>query len=139
MAVIIDSNKCSDVDNCPANGLCIEICALDSINNVNGMPVIDEYLCPECGLCVMNCPNEAISKPWLWKTIKGDNTMVVTIYRDRCNGIDYCPGHNVCIEVCALDAIENVNGYPHINEEACKNCGLCVTNCPNNALSITNI
>lgn len=61
--------------------------------------------------------------------------MVVTIYTDKCNGIDACSLNGICIEVCALDAIENINGYPVIIEEACKDCGLCVMNCPNEALS----
>ncbi len=61
--------------------------------------------------------------------------MVVTIYKDRCNGVAKCSGNGVCIEVCALDAIEEINGYPVINEDACTSCQLCVMNCPNEALS----
>ncbi|MBO7719019.1 MAG: 4Fe-4S binding protein [Methanosphaera sp.] len=63
MAVIIDTTKCNGVDACPAGGLCIEICALNAMENVGGRPVVNKEACPECGLCVMNCPNEAISKP----------------------------------------------------------------------------
>ncbi|OED30289.1 4Fe-4S binding protein [Methanosphaera sp. WGK6] len=61
--------------------------------------------------------------------------MVVTIYVEKCNGIDACPGNGLCIDVCNLDAIENINGRPVIIEEACTECGLCVMNCPNEALS----
>lgn len=63
MAIIIDTNVCQGVDACPSNGLCIEICALNALDNVDGRPVVNEDACPECGLCVMNCPNEAITKP----------------------------------------------------------------------------
>ncbi|MCI5867533.1 MAG: 4Fe-4S binding protein [Methanosphaera sp.] len=62
--------------------------------------------------------------------------MVVTIYKDRCNGIEKCPGNGVCIMVCALDAIDDVNGYPVINEAACTSCELCIRNCPNEALTL---
>ena len=61
--------------------------------------------------------------------------MVVTVYKDKCNGFEECPRNGPCIEVCALDAIENVNGQPFILEEVCSECGLCVMNCPKGALS----
>ncbi len=38
--------------------------------------------------------------------------------------------------VCALDAIDDVNGYPVINEAACTSCELCIRNCPNEALTL---
>lgn len=63
MAVIIDINKCNGVDACPEGGVCIEICALNAMENVEGRPSVIENACPECGLCILNCPNEAISKP----------------------------------------------------------------------------
>ena len=49
MAVIIDTTKCNGVDACPAGGLCIEICALNAMENVNGKPKVNEEACPECG------------------------------------------------------------------------------------------
>ena len=63
MAVVIDTTKCNGVDACPESGLCIEICALNAMENYEGRPKVNEDACPECGLCIMNCPNEAISKP----------------------------------------------------------------------------
>lgn len=61
--------------------------------------------------------------------------MTVSVYTDKCNGINQCPYKGVCIEVCALNAIVNVENMPLINEELCYDCGLCVMNCPNEALS----
>lgn len=61
--------------------------------------------------------------------------MAVSVYTDKCNGISKCPGKGLCIEVCALNAIENIDDRPVIHEESCFDCGLCVTNCPNEALS----
>lgn len=63
MAVIIDMDKCNGFDACPENGLCIEICSLDAIENNDGRPAVLKDACPECGLCIINCPNNAISKP----------------------------------------------------------------------------
>ncbi|MBQ6218240.1 MAG: 4Fe-4S binding protein [Methanosphaera sp.] len=62
MAIIIDTTKCNGVTACPEGGLCIEICALNAMENVGDKPVVNEEVCPGCGLCVLNCPNEAISK-----------------------------------------------------------------------------
>ena len=61
--------------------------------------------------------------------------MVVTINDDRCTGISSCVRDALCIQICELDAIENINDKPHINEMVCTVCGLCVMNCPNEALS----
>ena len=60
MVLRIDRSKCSGVDDCPECGLCIEICALNTMDNVNGQPEVYQDKCPECGLCVMYCPNNAI-------------------------------------------------------------------------------
>ncbi|MBQ6218239.1 MAG: 4Fe-4S binding protein [Methanosphaera sp.] len=61
--------------------------------------------------------------------------MVVTLYKDRCKGINECPLNGHCIDICALDAIENIDNQPVISENICIGCGLCVMNCPNEALS----
>ena len=62
MVVTMDTTICGGVDACPEGGLCIDICALNAIDNLNGQPIINHEICPECGLCVLNCPKQAISK-----------------------------------------------------------------------------
>ncbi len=62
MAVTIYTDKCKGISSCTRNGLCIQVCALDAIENVDDMPKIDEVSCTGCGLCVMNCPEGALSK-----------------------------------------------------------------------------
>ena len=62
IVVTMDTTICGGVDACPEGGLCIDICALNAIDNVNGQPIINHEICPECGLCVLNCPKQAISK-----------------------------------------------------------------------------
>ncbi|MCD7782125.1 MAG: 4Fe-4S binding protein [Methanosphaera sp.] len=62
MTITINKNACKGVSACPEGGLCIEICAMNAMSNVNGeLEIIDEE-CTDCGLCVLNCPNEALSK-----------------------------------------------------------------------------
>ena len=61
--------------------------------------------------------------------------MVVTVYLDKCNGVNSCPRKGLCIDVCALDAIEKTNASTIEITKECTKCGLCVMNCPNEALS----
>lgn len=61
--------------------------------------------------------------------------MAVTVYSDKCKGLSSCPVDGICIKVCAMDAIEIKDDFPTINENACTPCGLCVVNCPLEALS----
>lgn len=54
---------------------------------------------------------------------------------------DICTGCAACANVCAHTAIsiqEDEHGYlhPHINNQLCVNCGLCVKVCPNNTKPI---
>ncbi|MDO5851755.1 MAG: 4Fe-4S binding protein [Methanobacteriaceae archaeon] len=62
MVVSIDFNKCNGVAECPGAGLCIQVCALEAMSEVDDKPSVSDD-CTDCGLCVMNCPNEAITKP----------------------------------------------------------------------------
>lgn len=57
--VSIDMIKCNGIKSCAANGVCITVCGLNAISNVDDKPVVNES-CVDCGLCVMNCPREAI-------------------------------------------------------------------------------
>jgi Na+-translocating ferredoxin:NAD+ oxidoreductase RNF subunit RnfB len=51
-----------------------------------------------------------------------------------------CIGFGDCVVVCKFDAIEmGSDGLPHINEEKCTSCGLCVKACPKKILSLQTI
>lgn len=60
MRVKWNERKCNGISKCAGNGICMVVCGLNSISNVNDKPVIDDS-CVGCGLCVMNCPNEALT------------------------------------------------------------------------------
>ncbi|MBY9005108.1 MAG: 4Fe-4S binding protein, partial [Candidatus Lokiarchaeota archaeon] len=47
-----------------------------------------------------------------------------------------CVGCGDCVEVCAFDAREIVEGKSTLNLDYCIGCGRCVDACPNGALSI---
>ncbi|MGB7969130.1 MAG: 4Fe-4S binding protein [Methanobacterium sp.] len=62
MPVIIDTEKCGKIENCPGEGLCIKLCEEDALIEEAGDVVIVSENCNDCELCIMNCPNQAISK-----------------------------------------------------------------------------
>ena len=43
-------------------GICVKVCAMGAIKIKDDFPSINESACSQCGLCVLNCPNEALSK-----------------------------------------------------------------------------
>ena len=61
--VKIDYVKCNGVQSCPAHGICVDVCAVNAISVEDNRPIVSSDDCPDCGLCIMNCPNDAIQ---LW-------------------------------------------------------------------------
>lgn len=59
MMTVLIGSACNGVKNCAAFGICVDVCALNAVFIVEDMPVINDN-CVDCGLCVMNCPREAI-------------------------------------------------------------------------------
>ena len=62
MPVIIDTEKCGKIENCPGEGLCIKLCEQGALVEENGDIVLVPEKCDNCDLCIQNCPNQAISK-----------------------------------------------------------------------------
>lgn len=50
---------------------------------------------------------------------------------------DKCSGCGLCISACPYDAISMVNGKADINEIACRGCGACASVCPPHAIEIS--
>ncbi|QGU94202.1 4Fe-4S dicluster domain-containing protein [Clostridium bovifaecis] len=50
---------------------------------------------------------------------------------EACRG---CLQHK-CMEACNVHAITRINGKAYINQDVCKECGLCKASCPYNAIS----
>ena len=62
MSVIIDTEKCGKIENCPGEGLCIKLCEQNALVEKNNDVCIIDEKCDDCDLCIQNCPNQAISK-----------------------------------------------------------------------------
>jgi ferredoxin len=47
-------------DECTSCGVCVDECPVEAISENSEKHVIDQELCSDCGLCVDVCPVEAI-------------------------------------------------------------------------------
>lgn len=50
--------------------------------------------------------------------------------------IDECVTCGVCGLVCPVEAIDNSDGYPKINQEKCIECRSCEDSCPSEAIKV---
>jgi len=75
-------------------------------------------VCNNCGVCVVYCPQKAISI--VNKTILIDDSL--------------CNECGVCIEKCPIKAIWWTSKFSSPNK--CVACGACVDNCPTDALRL---
>ena len=50
-----------DSDACTGCGLCVDECPTDAISLNDDVASVDEGLCTDCGICVDVCPTDAIS------------------------------------------------------------------------------
>ncbi len=52
-----------DKEACTGCGICVDECPVEAIKLVDDKATVDEDACTECGQCVDACPNEAIKIP----------------------------------------------------------------------------
>lgn len=125
-------NACSH--GCMGLGDCVSVCEYDAINICNGVAVVNRDNCVACGKCVSTCPNKVItiqSKKEL-VTVQCNSTDKGAKTRKACtNG---CIGCMKCEKTCKFDAIHIENNLAVIDGEKCKNCGMCVKECPTGAI-----
>lgn len=115
---------------CLGFGDCVEVCAYGAISMVNGVANVDKNKCVGCSVCVRNCPNSLISiVPSSLSTYVGCSSQDNAAHTHRvCKA--GCIACKKCEKVCKFDAIHVVNNVAVIDPEKCKNCGMCVKECP---------
>ena len=97
------------------------------------------YLCPVCHIPLMRNQNNFQSKKLKPDTTKSETgnietTKTKTLKYPKVN-TELCIGCGICISACPKEAISLTNGKACINEDTCINCRICENKCPVAAIS----
>ncbi len=121
---------------CLGYGTCVKACPFDAIHIVNGVAVVDKEKCKACGKCIAVCPKHIISM-----VPKKAQTVVA------CSSVDKgpvamkacttaCIGCGICVKNCPNEAIKVENFHAIIDYEKCTSCGACMEKCPKKAIVV---
>lgn len=119
---------------CLGYGTCVKECPFDAIHIVNGIAVVDNEKCKACGKCVAVCPKHLISLIPKKAKIK-----VACSSTDKgpvaMKACDVaCIGCGICVKNCPNQAIKVENFHAIIDYEKCTGCGICKEKCPKKAI-----
>ncbi len=131
---------------CVGLGDCVKSCQFDAIhmNVETGLPEVDETKCVACGACAKACPKFVIEirKKSSMKSPTPKRVWVSCVNKDkgavaRKACASACIGCGKCQKVCKFEAITVENNVAFIDNEKCKACGMCVSECPTGAIHAT--
>lgn len=119
---------------CLGFGNCVKACAFDAIHVVNGVAVVDREKCKACGKCISACPKKLIS------LIPYDAKYAVAC-SSKDKGPDAmkkcnvaCIGCSLCVKNCENDAVSVSDFKATIDQDKCISCGKCMEKCPKKAV-----
>ncbi len=124
---------------CLGLGDCEVSCQFDAlhINPETLLPEIDEEKCTSCGACVKACPKLLIELRK--KGPKSRRIYVSCMNKDKgavakkaCQVA--CIGCSKCFKVCPFEAITMADNLAYIDDEKCRLCRKCVSECPTGAI-----
>ena len=119
---------------CMGLGDCEAACDFNAIKVFNGVAVVDRENCVGCKACANACPKHIIDmvpkSKLVYVACNSKDKGAVT--RKKCSS--GCIGCMKCQKTCKFEAISVENGLAKVDYEKCKNCGLCVKECPTGAI-----
>lgn len=115
---------------CLGLGTCVNACKFDAIHVIDGVAVVDEEKCVNCGACIKTCPIQLI------ESVSTENKV-----RVQCNSTDNgktvrencsagCIGCKMCERNCPHDAVHVNEFLAKVDYEKCISCKACTVKCP---------
>ena len=115
---------------CLGYGSCVEACSFDAIHVVDGIARVDRTKCVACGKCAAACPKHLI-----------ELIPVKSKYTVQCSNTEKfpvlktqcdvgCRGCGVCVKQCPSEAISVTGNLAKIDYTRCIGCGACAQKCP---------
>jgi Na+-translocating ferredoxin:NAD+ oxidoreductase RNF subunit RnfB len=128
---------------CLGCGDCVSVCQFDAIfiDSETKLPKIIEDKCVGCSACVKVCPRKLLE---IRRKGKLGRRIYVTCANQEKGGVAKkncavaCIGCSKCVKVCTFEAISLENNLAYIDEDKCKLCRKCVSECPTLAIHAVN-
>lgn len=129
-------------DICIGCGACIDTCPVNAIWLESPSPIHIEDNCVFCGQCVSTCPVTAIELiEEFFETRDDDIFFIRRAVKDVRNGKfnihrELCQTCGVCVNQCPVDALSLKNDEIFVNQDVCISCRECEVLCPVSAIKI---
>jgi len=122
----IDNNNARQISTEEA----LKVIGLAEENGLVLTPINSQVLEAVCCCCSCCCPTLTNIKMF-----PNPGELVKSYYRSTIDE-ELCTGCGECMEICPMEAIEDVNDISQVIKERCIGCGLCVSRCPVEAISM---
>lgn len=124
---------------CLGCGDCVSACKFGGLrmNEMTGLPEVDEDACTACGACANACPRHIIE---LRKKGRGNKRVFVSCVNHDKGGAARkacqvaCIGCGKCQKECKFEAITVADNLSYIDDNKCRLCTKCVEACPTHAI-----
>lgn len=134
-AVLAGGGDKSCMYGCLGYGTCAGVCPFDAITmSEDDLPIVDMAKCTGCRKCERACPKKVI------EVLPAGNAVLVSCHskdrggQTRKNCEVGCIACGKCEKVCPFDAPSIADNLSRIDLGKCQVCGLCVPQCPTNAI-----
>ena len=119
---------------CLGLGDCTRACMFDAIHVVNGVALVDRAKCTGCTACVTACPRHVIDmKPIAPQPVVKCSNIERGAAVNQACNVG-CIACGLCVKNCPQQAIFLKNNVAVIDYTKCNGCGTCVTKCPKKAI-----